>query len=258
MANIKDKIDSAFSQAAAKSDVSRGDMALKASDLKNQMKVSANEGKHKKNKKQMTKEATTTGASGSFINALNGGKTETKEEKLKGGAADKKTLSQIAKKHGVKKTTLEKELKKGMEVEKEHVKKPDFRKEIAMDHLSEDPKYYDKLKKVEKKGKKTETKEATGAASAGQYSGPAFLAKSTSKKDWRGASKTQIPGGKFVEVKKKCKTFPYCNQGDIKALKIFENEQLKNVIQKISKIHNISESVIKNIILYEMQKKGII
>jgi hypothetical protein len=78
------------------------------------------------------------------------------------------------------------------------------------------------------------------------------------KKDWRGASKTQIPGGKFVEVKKKCKTFPYCNQGDIKALKIFENEQLRNAIKRVSEKHNISESVIKNIIIHEMQKKGII
>jgi hypothetical protein len=127
-----------------------------------------------------------------------------------------------------------------------------------MDHIAENPKYYDKLEKLEKKGKKTETKEATGAASAGQYSGPAFLAKSMNKKDWRGASKTQIPGGKFVEVKKKCKTFPYCNQGDIKALKIFENEQLRNAIKRVSEKHNISESVIKNIIIHEMQKKGII
>lgn len=258
MANIKDKIDTAFSQAAAQSDVSRGEMAVKASELKNQMKITANEEKHKKNKKKITKEATTTGASGSFTGSLTGGKTETKEEKLKGGAADNKTLNQLAKKHDVKKTTLEKQLKKGMKVEKEHDKRRSFSKEIAMDHLSEDPKYYDKLEKIEKKGKKTETKEATGAASAGQYSGPAFLAKSMNKKDWRGASKTQIPGGKFVEVKKKCKTFPYCNQGDIKALKIFENEQLKNIIQKISETHNISESVIKNIIIYEMQKKGII
>ena len=257
MANIKDKIDTAFAQAAAQTDVSRGDMAIKASDLKNQMKISANEEKYKKNKKRITKEATSAGAAGSFISPL-GGKTENKEEKLKGGIADNKTINQLAKKHDVKKTTLEKQLKKGVEVEKEHVKNPESRKEIAMDHIAENPKYYDKLEKLEKKGKKTETKEATGAASAGQYSGPAFLAKSMNKKDWRGASKTQIPGGKFVEVKKKCKTFPYCNQGDIKALKIFENEQLRNAIKRVSEKHNISESVIKNIIIHEMQKKGII
>ena len=101
--------------------------------------------------------------------------------------------------------------------------------------------------------KKVETKEATGSGSSGSYETNAAWAKSTSKKDWRGKSKTQIPGGKFVQVKKKCKKFPYCNQGDIKALKIFENEKVKKAIQNISKRHNISENVIKTIITYEYE-----
>jgi hypothetical protein len=102
------------------------------------------------------------------------------------------------------------------------------------------------------KPKKTETKEATGSGSSGSYETPAAWAKSGSKKNWRGAAKTQIPGGKFVEVKKKCQKFPYCNQGDIKALNIFENDKLKQVIKDISKKHNISENVIKNILRYEL------
>lgn len=106
---------------------------------------------------------------------------------------------------------------------------------------------------VNKNVSKVETKEATGAASAGQYTTTAAWAKSTDKKHWRGKSKTQIPGGKFVTIKKKCKTFPYCNQGDIKALKIYENEVVKKVITKISKEHNISENVIKTIIQYEIE-----
>jgi hypothetical protein len=101
--------------------------------------------------------------------------------------------------------------------------------------------------------KKVETKEATGASSSGSYVTPASWAKSTKKKDWRGRAKTQIPGGKFVTVKKKCKTFPYCNQGDIKALKIYENEVVKNVITKISKEQKINENVIKIIIQYEIE-----
>jgi hypothetical protein len=107
---------------------------------------------------------------------------------------------------------------------------------------------------IQKEGNvtKTETKEATGASSAGAYVGPSVWAKSSTKKNWRGARKTQIPGGKFVEVRKKCQKFPYCNQGDIKALKIFENENLKEVIKNISKKHNISENVIKNILSYEL------
>ncbi len=108
--------------------------------------------------------------------------------------------------------------------------------------------------KTQKEGNitKTETKEATGAASAGAYVGPSIWAKSSTKKNWRGARKTQIPGGKFVEVKKKCQKFPYCNQGDMKALKIFENDKMKDVIKNISKKHNISENVIKNILTYEL------
>jgi hypothetical protein len=103
---------------------------------------------------------------------------------------------------------------------------------------------------------KIEATEATSSSSSGSYVTPAAWAKSTKKKDWRGASKTQIPGGKFVQVKKKCKTFPYCNQGDINALNIFENKTLQKVITKISKEHNISEHVIKNILAYEYGKKN--
>ena len=101
--------------------------------------------------------------------------------------------------------------------------------------------------------KKVEATESTGASSSGSYETTAAWAKSQNKKDWRGKSKTQIPGGKFVQVKKKCQKFPYCNQGDIKALKIFENEKVKKAIENISKRHNISENVIKTIIAYEYE-----
>lgn len=43
-----------------------------------------------------------------------------------------------------------KELKKGMRHEAEHTKKKAIQKEIAKDHLAEDPKYYEHLEKVEK------------------------------------------------------------------------------------------------------------
>lgn len=32
--------------------------------------------------------------------------------------------------------------------------------------------------------------------------------------------KPAIKGGKFVKVNKKCKKFPYCNQGDEKAIEL--------------------------------------
>ena len=104
------------------------------------------------------------------------------------------------------------------------------------------------------KKKKIETKEATGSGSSGSYVTPAAWAKSQSKKDWRGASKTQIPGGKFVQVKKKCTKFPYCNQGDIKALKLFDNKLVENVIKNLSKKYQISEEFIKDIITKEYRK----
>jgi len=103
---------------------------------------------------------------------------------------------------------------------------------------------------------KVETKEATGSSSAGMYDAPGFedvkMKGNHKRGSGRSYKRTQIPGGKFVEVKAKCKKFPYCNQG-IGALKIFENEKLQEAIKNVSKKMNISESVIKNIIAYEYE-----
>jgi hypothetical protein len=102
--------------------------------------------------------------------------------------------------------------------------------------------------------KKMETKEATGSGSSGSYETPAAWAKSTSKKDWRGKSKPLYKGGSFVSVKKKCKKFPYCNQGDINALHIFQNENLKEAIKNVSEKLNLNENTIKAILDYEFEK----
>jgi hypothetical protein len=322
---------------------------------------------------------------------VKGGFVYENKEKLKGGKADNKTFEDLVNKNkqkgkdiGLIEKELKKQLNKGIKVEMEHTDDRGKAKEIAMDHLFEDPKYYDKLQKIEtnednnwtklaqtnidnifsdmpklkdlkqfglkysikslknlllkkkrpdgsfgdnkwnrdempfppeldvlnaifqsriaeyyftqeakKKNKhhyewanlitkdsldnfpipeqifvtviyilnkdsgdtqKIEATEATSTASSGQYSTPKMWAKSMNKKDFRGASKPQIPGGKFVQVKKKCKTFPYCNQGDVKALNIFENNTLKKVISKVSREHNISENVIKTILAYEYEK----
>jgi hypothetical protein len=63
-----------------------------------------------------------------------------------------KTLSvnDIAKKHKVSVDHIEKQVRMGMEVEKEHTKHPDAAREIALDHLRELPDYYSRLKKMEK------------------------------------------------------------------------------------------------------------
>ena len=101
---------------------------------------------------------------------------------------------------------------------------------------------------------KGEFKEGASSASSGSYETPAAWAKSTSKKDWRGKSKTLFPGGKFVQVKKKCKTFPYCNQGDINALNLTNESKISSVITKLSEKYNISEDYIKKLILKEYYK----
>jgi hypothetical protein len=82
----------------------------------------------------------------------------------------------------------------------------------------------------------------------------AFGAKSMKPKDWRGASKPQIPGGQFVKVKEKCKTFPYCNQGDINALDLSENKFTKKIIEKLSEEYFIDVKTLSNIILKEINK----
>lgn len=285
-----------------------------------------------------------------------------KEEKLEGGKSDNKTFEDLVnkhKKHGKSLSELElmlkKQLDKGIRVEMEHTKNKSEAKEIAMDHLFEDPQYYTKLKKIETKenlhlvakrqfakdiqndpdfiefkkrakykdkghefsfgipnvsvgdqyikktkhkhvGKeepkeatgsgssgayegplfggdssfvkksqsetpklkenveKVEAKEATGSGSVGGYSTPAMWAKSTKKKDWGPSRKTQLPGGSFVKVKKKCTKFPYCNQGDINALKITKNESVKEAIKNIAKKYNISENLIINILENQYSK----
>lgn len=105
--------------------------------------------------------------------------------------------------------------------------------------------------------KKVEAKEALTTSSSGQYSQPKIWAKSTSKKHWRGKSDKfrVMPGAKFVKVKSKCKKFPYCNQGDINALELFENDTVSKTINKISKDMNLHEDIIKEIIYNEIVKR---
>ena len=83
-------------------------------------------------------------------------------------------------------------------------------------------------------------------------------------KKWRGKSKTQIPGGQFVEVKKKCKTFPYCNQGNTGAVsytktapkpKLTKRTKLAEAIYNVSQKTGLSEEEIKNIIIKDIDDK---
>ena len=99
---------------------------------------------------------------------------------------------------------------------------------------------------------KGEMEEATTASSSGQYSTPQIWAKNA--KNWRGAAKPQWPGGKFVKVKNKCKTFPYCNQGDINALDLTENIKIKEAIDKVSKKTGKTKDYIKELVKKEIDE----
>lgn len=94
-------------------------------------------------------------------------------DKIKGGLSDKKSLNDIAKKHSKKDnfdsilSLIKKQLSIGMKVEMEHTNDKNKAREIAMDHLYEDPKYYTKLKKIE-------ASEATDSGSSGAFSAPLF------------------------------------------------------------------------------------
>jgi hypothetical protein len=84
--------------------------------------------------------------------------------------------------------------------------------------------------------------EATSSSSSGSYETPAFLAKDLN--NWRTSKKTQIPGGTFVSVKDKCKTFPYCNQG-IGALNFSKNKSdaIKKMTKRKPKKSKINEDI---------------
>ena len=71
-------------------------------------------------------------------------------ESLKGGKADDMTVKDIADKFDLSINDIEKELKMGEKVEMEHVDDKKLAREISMDHLSEFPDYYTRLKKMEK------------------------------------------------------------------------------------------------------------
>lgn len=64
---------------------------------------------------------------------------------VKNGLSQGMTLEDIAKKHKTDLPSLQKELIKGIEVEKEHTSSEEEARKIAMDHLVETPDYYSRL-----------------------------------------------------------------------------------------------------------------
>ena len=132
-------------------------------------------------------------------------------------------------------------------------------KKPKVKEVREEEEYCDACDRVKSQcvcSKKVEATEATGSGSVGAYDVPGFqdvnMKGNTTKGQGRSWKKSQIPGGKFVSVKKECKTFPYCNQGDIKALNI-SNKPKKNAmyeaIKNVSLKTGLTEDEIKNILI---------
>jgi hypothetical protein len=180
------------------------------------------------------------------------------KNKIKGGLSDNLTLKDIAQKHGVSIDHIKKQLIKGIKVEKDHTNDESKAREIAMDHLTEYPDYYDKLETLG-------IDEETDASSSGPYdmpfnsqnkSNPLKIDGVKSIKNSRAIVNKDFPkwggpNGVYVQIKEKCKKFPYCNQGDINALEILENNEL---INEVSNHFKINSKTLKQIILRETMK----
>lgn len=81
------------------------------------------------------------------------GKFITEINTIKGGKADKMSAEDIAKKFNVSVDKIKAQIKKGVEIEKEHTNDKEKATEIAMDHVTEFPDYYDRIEKMEKSAK---------------------------------------------------------------------------------------------------------
>lgn len=172
--------------------------------------------------------------------------------KLKGGESDNLNLTDIKDKCEFKITLqqLKGQLRKGIKVEMEHTDDPKIAKEIAMDHISEDPTYYDKLSQIEAKEStvasssgsfeasafgapikkkinkinnadltevESDLDEATDASSSGSYDVPAF---GTTPKGRKDPLKIDGPGSEYKGRAVKDKNFPKWGGPDAKFVKI--------------------------------------
>jgi hypothetical protein len=119
--------------------------------------------------------------------------------------------------------------------------------------------YCDSCDRVKSKcvcSKKIEATEATGSGSVGAYDAPGFqdvnMKGDTTKGQGSSWKKTQIPGGGFVHINKKCKTFPYCSQGNSKDKPVTQSSSSSSMFEAIRNVSlktGLSETEIKNIIL---------
>jgi hypothetical protein len=206
---------------------------------------------NEKPKKKEPKEATGSGSSGAYSAPLFGGEMEEKWSEDYKKSIDCKNPKGFSQKAHCQSKSKKKETKEatGSGSTGAFTAPVGFKdSEFVRRSFKETP----KLK--ESDVEKVEATEATTTGSSGGYESPAMWAKSTKKKDWGPSRKTQIPGGGFVKIKKKCTKFPYCNQGDINNVKISKNESVKTAIKQVANKMGISESTIITILEHEYEK----
>lgn len=98
-------------------------------------------------------------------------------ENIEGGLSSGKTAQDLADEHEVPLEVIQSQLYKGIKVEMEHTGDINIAEEIAMDHLSENPYYYDMLSKAEAgegidgQEEATDDVEESGEVDLGEVSG---------------------------------------------------------------------------------------
>ena len=100
-----------------------------------------------------------------------------------------KTVEQIAKKHRLDVSFIQKQLDMGEPIEHEHTKDHDLARDIALQHLDEIPDYYTRLKKMEADAKKhhkkfKDVKEETKSGDEGLHDWFSKSKSSDGKKGW--------------------------------------------------------------------------
>lgn len=107
-------------------------------------------------KEDNTKVGCTKGSVDKYLAALHANANESIDEinTIKGGKSDNLTLQDIADKFNVSLADIKAQVEKGISVEMEHTNSKEKATEIATDHVSEFPDYYDRLEKLEKKASK--------------------------------------------------------------------------------------------------------
>lgn len=130
----------------------------------------------------------------------------------------------------------------------------------AFSMWSEDEEAKSEYKRLEKE--EGEFKEATSSASVGPYDANSFenikMKGNTTKGKGRSWKKTQIDGGSFVDINPKCKTFPYCNQGNTGAVRYRKSNSkktkspLQEAIENVSLQTGLSVEKIKSLLISKL------